>query len=110
VQATALLTRQNIYSFLLFAHFIDLTDTTRGLEVRCGAVFFIQEPPPLHTMSLFGAPEVQNTLFGFEIPFPRKDLLIALCAVCGFLPVTVLLHSLITRLFRIFFGSHSKRD
>jgi hypothetical protein len=37
------------------------------------------------------------SLFGYDIPFPTKDLYIAVIAVAGFLPATVLVHFLVSR-------------
>lgn len=44
------------------------------------------------------------TLFGYDIPFPRRDLFIALAAVIGFLPITVILHTLVTTVYRLIAG------
>ena len=53
-----------------------------------------------------GAQE-EYTLWGYNIPFPRKDLYVALGAVFGFLPITVLVHTLLTRLYAAVRGSKS---
>lgn len=37
----------------------------------------------------------ENQLFGYELPFPRQDLYVALIAVLAFIPAVVLLNSLV---------------
>ncbi len=36
-----------------------------------------------------------NQLFGYELPFPRQDLYVALIAVLAFIPAVVLLNALV---------------
>ena len=37
---------------------------------------------------------MEDTLFGYDIPMPRKDLFIAIATVAAFLPAVVIVHNL----------------
>lgn len=49
------------------------------------------------------------TLLGYTVPFPTKDLYIAVTAVALFLPVTVCLHWIVSSILGIF-KRDTKRD
>ena len=46
--------------------------------------------------------EEVDTLFGYPIPFPKQDLIIAFSAVVLFLPAVVLIHAVVTRIASLF--------
>ena len=39
----------------------------------------------------------EHTLLGYELPFPREDLYVAIIAVASFLPAVVVLNFVVTR-------------
>lgn len=43
-----------------------------------------------------------DTLFGFPIPFPKSDLIIAIVAVASFLPAVVIVHTVLAKLAGLF--------
>lgn len=43
-----------------------------------------------------------DTLFGYTIPFPKSDLIIALLAVSLFLPIVVVVHNTAVAVSRLF--------
>ncbi|KAI7838129.1 hypothetical protein COHA_008060 [Chlorella ohadii] len=43
-----------------------------------------------------------NQLFGYELPFPRQDLYVALIAVLAFIPAVVLLNALVNGVMNLF--------
>jgi hypothetical protein len=46
--------------------------------------------------------EAVDELFGYPIPFPKQDLIIALIAVTSFLPALVFIHAIVTRIASLF--------
>lgn len=42
-----------------------------------------------------------DTLFGYPIPFPQHDLIVAVVAVCAFLPAVVIVHTVIAKIFGV---------
>lgn len=42
-----------------------------------------------------------TTLFGYQLPFPRQDLYVALIAVASFIPAVVLVNALVHGLLNI---------
>jgi hypothetical protein len=45
---------------------------------------------------------VENQLFGYELPFPRQDLYVALIAVLAFIPAVILLNALVNGVMNLF--------
>jgi hypothetical protein len=43
-----------------------------------------------------------DTLFGYEIPMPRSDLLIAIITVASFLPVVILVYRVVLGIRHLF--------
>lgn len=43
-----------------------------------------------------------HTLFGYELPFPKQDLFVALIAVASFIPAVVILNALGHGLLNLF--------
>ncbi len=50
------------------------------------------------------------TLLGYTVPFPTKDLYIAVAAVALFLPATVCAHRLVSAILGLFLNKNAKRD
>lgn len=53
-----------------------------------------------------------TTLFGYQLPFPRQDLYVALIAVASFIPAVVLINALVNGLLNIggsIVGKRAKR-
>jgi hypothetical protein len=46
--------------------------------------------------------QAEDTLFGYPIPFPKTDLITALIAVVSFLPIVVVVHTIVVRILRVF--------
>jgi hypothetical protein len=46
-----------------------------------------------------------DTLLGYPVPFPTKDLYIAVAAVALFLPVTVLAHTIVVKVLSVVRGA-----
>ncbi len=44
---------------------------------------------------------MEDTLFGYDIPMPRKDLFLAIATVAAFLPAVVLAHNAVLLLARL---------
>lgn len=45
---------------------------------------------------------MEDTIFGYPIPFPKKDLIIALVAVTSFLPLIVIATRIVTTILGLF--------
>jgi predicted short-subunit dehydrogenase-like oxidoreductase (DUF2520 family) len=43
-----------------------------------------------------------HTLFGYDVPFPREDLIAAVAAVAAFLPAVVIVHTIIAKVAGLF--------
>ena len=46
--------------------------------------------------------EEGHTLFGYPVPFPREDLVVAVVAVAVFLPVVIIVHTTIAYIISLF--------
>jgi hypothetical protein len=49
-----------------------------------------------------------HDLLGYNVPFPKEDLVVALVAVASFLPAVIVVHFLVTRAARLFLGVKPK--
>lgn len=52
---------------------------------------------------------MDNELFGYQLPFPRLDLYVALIAVLGFIPAVVVINALVNGVMDLFSSKKKTR-